>query len=74
MAKLKAVLAGLSPGSRRALKTVLGLFLGALLGYAYYAFVGCNGGGCSVAANPWVMTVTGAVFGVLLVGEQGTKQ
>jgi hypothetical protein len=69
MARLKEAWGGLSPGRKRMLKTGSGVLLGALLGYAYYEFFGCNGGGCSVAANPWVMALAGAALGAVLVGE-----
>jgi hypothetical protein len=38
----------------------------AALGYAYYFFVGCSGGGCAITSNPYFSTGYGVVFGLLL--------
>ena len=48
------------------LKTVAGVVVGALLGYAYYRFVGCATGACPLTSNPWVTTIYGAVIGFLV--------
>ena len=48
------------------LKTVAGVIVGALLGYAYYRFVGCATGACPLTSNPWVTTIYGAVIGFLV--------
>jgi hypothetical protein len=48
--------------------------IGALLGYAYYYYVGCKSGVCPITSNPWISTGYGAVFGLLLVwGNKKTK-
>jgi hypothetical protein len=36
---------------------------GALLGYAYYALIGCNSGTCAITSNPMISTVYGALIG-----------
>jgi hypothetical protein len=46
-------------------KRILPVILGALGGYAYYSFVGCNGG-CAIAGNPIISTLYGAAMGFLL--------
>jgi phage shock protein E len=46
--------------------TILGVFLGALGGYAYYHFVGCANGTCSITSKPLNSTLYGAVMGGLL--------
>ena len=41
--------------------------VGAALGYAFYALIGCNSGGCPLTSNPWSASIGGAVFGALVV-------
>ena len=38
--------------------------VGGGLGFAYYTFVGCNGG-CPITGDPWISTAYGAVVGLL---------
>lgn len=38
---------------------------GAGLGYAYYYFIGCNGGSCPITGNPVISTLYGAVIGLV---------
>lgn len=47
------------------LKRVLPVFLGGVLGYAYYYFIGCNSGTCAITSSPYVSTIYGAVIGVV---------
>lgn len=42
--------------------------LGALGGFLYYAFIGCNSGSCPITSNPWVSTIWGALMGYLVAG------
>ena len=52
------------------LKNILGrvgIVLGALAGYLYYQFVGCNSGTCSISSSPINSTIYGAVMGYLLL-------
>jgi hypothetical protein len=39
---------------------------GALIGFAYYAIIGCYGGSCPITGSPYIMTGYGAIAGVLL--------
>lgn len=49
--------------------------LGALLGYAYYYYVGCRTGTCPITSNPWISTGYGAFFGLVLVwGSSKNKE
>ncbi len=50
------------------LRHVLFVVGGALLGYAYYRFVGCRTGACAITANPYISTLYGAVMGYLASG------
>lgn len=47
-------------------RLAIGVLLGAIAGYAYYYFVGCNSGSCAITSNPVNSTVYGMLFGGLL--------
>ena len=47
--------------------TILGVLLGAIAGYAYYYFVGCSNGSCSITSSPVNSTLYGALMGALLL-------
>lgn len=47
---------------------MLGGALGALAGWGYWAFVGCNSGSCPITSNPLISTIYGAFVGILLAG------
>lgn len=40
--------------------------IGALLGYAYYYFIGCNSGACPLTSNWYVTTLYGLVAGIVV--------
>lgn len=46
--------------------TVIGVFLGAMAGYAYYHYVGCATGSCSITSSPVNSTLYGSLMGGLL--------
>ena len=48
------------------LLSVIGLVVGAIGGYIYYAQVGCVFGTCAITSNPWMSTAWGAAFGYLV--------
>ena len=48
------------------LKRALPVLGGAVLGYAYYYFIGCTGGTCPITSNPYISTVYGAIAGLIL--------
>lgn len=50
------------------IKLVVGVVIGAVLGYAYYRFIGCSSGACPITGNPIISTLYGALMGVLLSG------
>ena len=45
---------------------VMGVILGAIGGYLYYYWIGCNSGGCAITSQPVNSTVYGAMMGGLL--------
>lgn len=47
--------------------TFIGVILGAIGGYLYYHFVGCNSGTCAITSKPLNSTLYGALMGGLLL-------
>jgi len=45
---------------------IIGMVLGAIGGYAYYYFVGCESGSCKITSNPLNSSLYGALIGALL--------
>lgn len=43
--------------------TIIGVIIGGTLGYAYFHFVGCNSGACSLRANPYYNILLGSLLG-----------
>ncbi len=39
---------------------------GAVLGYAYYYFIGCRTGSCPITGNPFISTLYGMLMGTVL--------
>lgn len=50
------------------MKTVIGLVVGAAVGYAMYRFVGCRTGACPLTANPWAAMAIWGLMGAMLAG------
>lgn len=48
------------------LKLSIAVVLGALGGYAYYYFIGCNSGTCPLTSNWHITTLYGAGVGLVL--------
>jgi hypothetical protein len=46
--------------------TLLGIGIGAVGGYLYYHFIGCNSGSCPITSQPINSTIYGALMGGLL--------
>lgn len=46
--------------------TFIGLLIGAIAGYAYYLFIGCASGSCSITSNPLNSTLYGTMMGGLV--------
>ncbi|WP_188617349.1 DUF6132 family protein [Cloacibacterium rupense] len=46
--------------------SLIGIFVGGILGYAYYHFIGCSTGSCSITSKPINSSVYGMVMGYLI--------
>lgn len=46
--------------------SMVGIAVGAIGGYIYYAQVGCVSGTCGITSNPWMSTAWGGAFGYLV--------
>lgn len=46
---------------------IAGVLMGALGGFLYWYFVGCNSGSCAITSNPYNSTIYGSVMGGLLL-------
>jgi hypothetical protein len=44
-----------------------GVILGAMVGYAYYYFIGCTSGTCAITSKPINSTLYGALMGGLFL-------
>jgi hypothetical protein len=49
--------------------TLLGLVVGALLGYLYFQEIGCESGTCAITSKPLNSTLYGAFMGGLLANS-----
>lgn len=47
-------------------RIVLGVAIGAMLGFAYHRVVGCRSGVCVITARWWSATLYGAMLGFFL--------
>lgn len=58
------------------LLNIIGIVIGGLGGYAYYYFIGCASGTCSITSNPWLSVAWGMAVGYLLFDmfNKGKKQ
>ena len=57
---------GSSRMNYKLLKLVFPVLLGAIGGFLYYNFIGCNGS-CAITGNPYISTLYGAGIGAVLV-------
>ena len=46
---------------------IIGVLVGAVGGFMYYYFVGCQSGTCPITCNPYVSVFYGAMMGYLLL-------
>jgi hypothetical protein len=57
---------------KKVTKVVLPVLLGALGGYFYYSFIGCNGS-CAITGSPVNSTVYGIFVGLILTDWKTVK-
>ncbi len=50
------------------IKTVLGVVIGAALGFIYYKLVGCSSGACPITSSPFSSMLYGGLMGFLFTG------
>lgn len=53
---------------------VIGILLGFLAGYLYYAQIGCLTGSCAITSNPWASTAYGGIFGYFIADMAGKRK
>ncbi|MGV3598772.1 MAG: DUF6132 family protein [Bacteroidota bacterium] len=46
--------------------TIIGIAVGAVAGFLYWNFVGCDGGTCAITSKPFNSSAYGAMMGGLL--------
>jgi hypothetical protein len=49
------------------IKKILPVLAGAVLGFAYYYFIGCRTGSCPITGSPYISTLYGALIGLILI-------
>lgn len=47
---------------------------GAVLGFSYYYFIGCQSGACPIQSNPYYSTLYGALLGAILLMPNKKKK
>jgi len=52
--------------NQKLIKLVFPVLLGAVGGFLYYNFIGCNGS-CAITGDPYISTLYGAGIGAVLV-------
>ena len=52
--------------NKQYLITAVGVFVGFIVGYAYYHFIGCSRGSCAITSKPLNSTLYGGMMGGLL--------
>ena len=59
---------------KKQFRKILGVFIGAILGFLYYYFVGCASGTCPISSNPYISVVYGGFMGYLFVDAFKNKK
>lgn len=58
---------------RKNKRILAGTFAGALVGFLYWAFIGCNSGSCAITSNPLNSTLYFSILGALALNMFQTK-
>jgi uncharacterized protein DUF6132 len=53
-------------GKNKMVKILIGIAVGAIVGFLYYRFIGCASGTCKIASNPYISTIYWALIGGFL--------
>lgn len=56
------------------MKWIIGIVVGAIFGFGYWYFIGCNTGTCAITSSPVNSTLYGGLMGVLLVNTFSGNQ
>jgi uncharacterized membrane protein YeaQ/YmgE (transglycosylase-associated protein family) len=59
---------------RNTIKNIVGGVVGAIGGYLYYYYIGCQNGSCAIKSNPYAMILWGALMGYLVFDFFKMKQ
>lgn len=54
------------PWGNRMIRLLIGVAIGAVIGFIYYKLVGCPTGTCPITRNPYSSTIYGAIIGGLI--------
>lgn len=49
--------------------SIIGVILGAIAGYLYYAYIGCESGTCAITSKPVNSTLYGALMGYFILNS-----
>ena len=63
MTKIKDIWNDMDPAKKRVVKPLFGVLVGGVLGYTYYATIGCVSGACPITSSPYISTFWGALIG-----------
>lgn len=56
------------------LEWIIGIIVGASIGFSYWYFIGCNTGTCAITSSPLNSTLYGGLMGILLVNTFSGKR
>ena len=59
--------------NKKYIKLAAFAFVGALVGFAYYYYIGCYNGQCLISSNPYISTGYGMAAGLLLAWDSKKK-
>lgn len=58
---------------KKYIKSLSGIVVGAMLGFAYYTYIGCASGTCAITSNPIISTAYGAMIGLVFMWPEKEK-
>jgi hypothetical protein len=60
--------------NKKYIKSLSGIGVGAILGFAYYYYIGCASGSCAITSNPVISTAYGAMIGLVFMWPEKEKK